>query len=123
MRKVNVVGLDQIYLELKNISDSLRVTGYEASFEGVSYNQSDSLLGWFIKFIPALKVGIESLLVASAFGSSKGYSLYEDSVFMSTQQTNFGLLVELNIHRYYDECYEEEKTLFLLEYKRNSQFL
>ena len=128
MTTLKVKNLDQVYSTLKSLAGELKVTGWSADYEGVYFNESDSLLGWFLKNISALKAGVKDLLVASAYGDGNGYSLYEDRLLISTEKTGLGLLVVVKIERYddngyhdysgrYDTEYREEEITFLLKYE------
>lgn len=126
--KLEVKNLDEVYSTLKSLAGELKVTGWSAEFEGIYFNEADTLLGWFLKNTPALKAGVKDLLVATAYGNGNGYSLYEDRLLISTEKTKLGLLVVIKIERYddngyhdysgrYDTEYREEEITFILKYK------
>lgn len=129
-----IKNLDEVYSTLKSLAGELKVSGWNADYEGVYFNQSPTLLGWFMKNISALKAGVRDLLVASAYGDGNGYSLYEDRLLISTEKTGLGLLVVITV-LWHDSDYHndnfstesgEKEITFLLKYEkkeRNSQFL
>jgi len=92
-----VKNLDELYAILKSESGQLKVTGWNADYEGIYFNEADSLLGWFLKNIRVLKTGVKDLLVASAYGDGNGYSLYCDKIMISTEKTGLGLLVVVKV--------------------------
>lgn len=129
MTTLKVKNLDEVYSTLKSLAGELKVTGWSAYYEGVDFFEADSLLGWFLKNISALKTGVKDLLVASAYGDGNGYSLYEDRLLISTEKTGLGLLVVVKVEwnddngchdysgRYEAESGEKELT-FLLKYEK-----
>jgi hypothetical protein len=128
MATLKVKNLDQVYSTLKSLAGELKVTGWAADHKGVYFNESDSLLGWFLKNISFLKAGVKDLLVANAYGNGNGYCLYEDRLLVSTEKTGLGLLVVAKIEKYndngchdysgrYDIEYREEEITFLLKYE------
>ncbi len=127
MTTLKVKNLDEVYSTLKSLVGELKVTGWNADYKGVYFNESHSLLGWFLKYISFLKAGVKDLLVASAQGNGNGYCLYEDRLLISTEKTGLGLLVVVKIEMYddngchdysgrYDTEYREEEMTFLLKY-------
>lgn len=128
MTTLKVKNLDEVYSTLKSLAGELKVTGWSANYEGVYFNEADTLLGWFLKNIKALKEGVKDLLVASAYGNDNGYSLYEDRLFISTEKTGLGLLIVVKVQwnddngfhdysgRYATESGIKEIT-FLLKYE------
>ena len=128
MTTLKVKNLDQVYSTLKSLAGELKVTGWAADHKGIYFNESDSLLGWFLKNISFLKAGVKNLLVANAYGNGNGYCLYEDRLLVSTEKTRLGLLVVAKIEKYndngchdysgrYDIEYKEEEITFLLKYE------
>ena len=126
--KTKLKNLDEVYSTLKSMASGLNVTGWDADYEGICFNESDSLLGWFLKNISTIKTGVKNLLVASAYGDGNGYTLYEDRILITTEQTVSGLLVVVTVECYEDNGYHdysgrytverrEEKTAFLLKYE------
>ena len=126
--KAKVLNFDEVYTSVKGLASGLNVTGWDADYGGVYFNDSDSLLGWFLKNITSLKTGVNDLLVASAYGDGNGYTLYEDRVLITTEKTESGLLVVVTVECYEDNGYHdysgrysverrEEKTAFLLKYE------
>jgi hypothetical protein len=125
MTTLKVKNLDEVYSTLKSLAGELKVTGWSAGFKGICFNESDSLLGWFLKNISVLKTGVKDLLVASAYGEGNGYALYEDRLLISTEKTGLGLLVVVKVEwndgngyhdysgRYATESGEKEITFLL----------
>jgi hypothetical protein len=128
MTTLKVKNLDEVYSTLKSLTGDLKVTGWDASYEGVYFNESYTLLGWFLKNISTLKTGVKDLLVASAYGDGNGYSLYEDRLLISTEKTGLGLLVVVKVEWNDDNGYHDysgryaieqgkREIIFLLEYE------
>lgn len=129
MTTLKVKNLDEVYSTLKSLAGELKVTGWSADYEGVYFNEADSLLGWFLKNISALKTGVKDLLVAEAYGDGNGYSLYEDRLLISTEKTGLGLLVVVKVKWHNDNgCNDysgnyakergEKEITFLLKYEK-----
>uniref|UniRef100_A0A6M3KNY1 Uncharacterized protein n=1 Tax=viral metagenome TaxID=1070528 RepID=A0A6M3KNY1_9ZZZZ len=127
MKTLKVKNLDEVYSLIKSLSGELSVTGWAASYEGVYFLEADTLLGWFLRNISDVKKGVKNLLVASAYGDGKGYSILMDRILLSSEPTTLGLLVVVKVEwnsdngfhdysgKYETECGSREHT-FLLKY-------
>jgi len=115
MTTLKVKNLDEVYSTLKSLAGELKVTGWSADYEGVYFNEADTLLGWFLKNISALKTGVKDLLVASAYGDGNGYSLYEDRLLISTEKTGLGLLVLVKVEWNEDNGYHDYSGRYATE--------
>jgi hypothetical protein len=105
--KIKIKNLDEVYSTIKSITGELTVTGWSAQFERIIFNESASLLGWFIKNIATLKQGCKNLLVANACGDGNGYTIYEDSLLISSEKTELGFLIILTKEYFTDNGYHD----------------
>ena len=106
MKKLRILDIDQLYARLKNLSNGLGVHGYDAEYQGISYNGKESLLEWFFANIEEIKKGCNGLLVAQAMYSAH-YSAEADELWLSSANVQFGLLIQIS-HIWHEYQYGED---------------